>query len=103
MDIVENYKASLLRILNRIEDNACNVSRDELHAIFEWTVGDMPKSPNKFTSRLKHHRIHTLRLRVEGVVCHAIRIEWKNIPADAKARLTGKPQAVSSTPVRKVK
>lgn len=98
MDIVEDYKATLLRFIPRTEPNGkCNISRDELRAIFEWCVGDMPKSPNKFTSRMKHHRIHTERLRVDGVVCHAITVHWKNIPSDAKARLTGKPQAVTGT------
>lgn len=94
MDKAETYKATLLRLVNRAETDECNVSRDELFAIFEWTVGDMPKSPNKFTSRLKHHRIHTKRLRVDGVVAHGILVVWKNIPADAKARLIGKPQSV---------
>lgn len=100
MDIAEDYKGTLNRLLKRIELNECNISRDELRAIFEYTVGDMPKSPNKFTSRLKHHRIHTTRLRVEGVVMHGIKVTWSNIPADAKARLSGKPQAVTSTTLK---
>lgn len=96
MDLVEDYKATLLRLLKRMEEDKCNISRDELRTIFEWTVGDMPKSPNKFTSRMKHHRIHTERVRVDGVVQHGIKIEWTKIPVDAKARLIGKPQIVST-------
>jgi hypothetical protein len=107
MDLVENYKATLVRLIKRSEPCSegmqCNISRDELRDIFEYTVGDMPKSPNKFTSRLKHHRIHTQRLRVEGVVAHAITIVWKNIEADALARLTGKPQPVTTTKVAATK
>lgn len=102
MDLVEDYKAALLRLIARTEPTGkCNISRDELRVIFEWCVGDMPKSPNKFTSRMKHHRIITQRLRCDGVVCHAITINWKDIPVDAKARLTGKPHAVASVATSK--
>jgi hypothetical protein len=96
IDTVEEYKGTLSRLIARTDPNnmKCNVSRDELRAIFEYTVGDMPKSPNKFTSRMKHHRIHTQRVRVDGIVAHGIQVEWTGIAADAKARLSGKPQAV---------
>jgi hypothetical protein len=92
MDMVENYKSTLLRIIKRCTDDdtlACNIARDELHAIYEWTVGEMPKSPNKFTSRLKHHRIHTVRMRVDGLLVYGISTKWKEIPGDAVARLKG--------------
>lgn len=106
LDLVETYKATLLRILTRIENSNYNVSRDELFAIFNWAVGDMPKSPNKFTSRLKHHRIHTSKVRVDGMSVYGMSINWKDIPADAKARLTGKPQPAQTTkvvPIKKTK
>ena len=103
LDLVEDYKNTLLRILKRHEGGEYNIARDELRHIFEWTVGDMPKSPNKFTSRLKHHRIHTVRMRVDGILAHGFKTNWKNIPPDARARLSGKPAAVSTMPVRKTK
>jgi hypothetical protein len=105
MDIVEDYKATLTRLVARADPETmkCNISRDELRAIFEYTVGDMPKSPNKFTSRMKHHRIHTQRLRVDGVVCHGIGVTWQSIAPDAKARLTGKPQPVAMSVKTKTK
>lgn len=92
IDAIENYKATMLRILERGPN--CNISRDELHHIFEYTVGDMPKSPNKFTSRLKHHRIHMKPVRVEGILVRGLSVDWKIIPIDAKARLIGRPQSV---------
>lgn len=95
MDLVEGYKATLMRLIKRSTD-FCNINRDELRDLFEYTVGDMPPSPNKFTSRLKHHRIHTKRLSVDGLNSYGIAVKWKEIPADAMARLTGKVSAVES-------
>jgi len=34
------------------------LTREELLTIFRYRVGDVPESPNKFTSFLRHHRIH---------------------------------------------
>lgn len=96
LDLVEDYKAALARIINRFEDGDNGITRDELRAIYEWTVGDMPKSPNKFTSRLKHHRVHTYRIRIAGISVHGYKVTWQSIPADARARLSGKPQLVKT-------
>lgn len=94
LDLVENYKHTLIRIIDRNEEWGVKISRDELRAIYEYAVGDMPKSPNKFTARLKHHRIHTTRMRVGNDITYGIEVKWREVPADAKARLIGKPQAV---------
>ena len=56
----ENYKQVLSGLLARTDRNTgvCNIARDELRVIFDYVVGGMPTTPNKFTSLLKHHRIH---------------------------------------------
>lgn len=56
----EDYKAVLKALLARTDRNngVCNIARDELKTIFNYVVGGMPTTPNKFTSLLKHHRIH---------------------------------------------
>jgi hypothetical protein len=107
--VVDDYKATLLRIIGRAEEGVYHIARDELRALFEWTVGDMPKTPNKFTSRLKHHRIHMKRVRIGAEVVQGISVEWKDLDtSQAKARLSGKPVAVptkemKSTPTTKGK
>lgn len=53
------------------------LSRDELLVIFEHCVGNMPKTPNKFTSLLKHRGIKTEQLRVNGTKTFGLRVEWK--------------------------
>ena len=58
---------------------ACSISRDELHAIFEYMVGNMPDSPNKFTSLLKHHRLRTMKVWCDDKAVYGIRTVWKDV------------------------
>lgn len=100
MDIVEDYKSTLMRLIGRWDGEKCgHISRDELRVLFEWTVGDMPKTPNKFTSRMKHHRIHVSRLWIDGQSMQGITVNWTNLEvAAAKARLSGRPVVVKAEP-----
>lgn len=94
-EVVDHYKATLIHLLERKNTrNICNISRDELRAIFEYTVGDMPKSPNKFSSRLKHHRIHFSPTRINDKIVQGMTTTWADTSLFAayKAQLIGKPQ-----------
>ena len=54
------------------------LSREELLVVFEHCVGNMPKTPNKFTSLLKHRNITTERMRShDGQLTYGLRVEWK--------------------------
>ncbi len=80
---VENYKDILKAILERTrnsqtQDGKCNLSRDELRVVFDFTIGNIPNSPNKFTSLLKHHRIHTTKVWVDGKSVYGITTQWKD-------------------------
>ena len=73
---VLDYKEVVLDILKRADalTGKVNVARDELRTIYEYTVGKIPESPNKFTSLLKHHRIHIKKVwggdkTVNGISC----------------------------------
>lgn len=57
---VEDYRGAISSMLMRTDalTGKVNIPRDELRKLFEYTVGKIPESPNKFTSLLKHHRIH---------------------------------------------
>jgi hypothetical protein len=57
---VEDYKDTLKTLMQRTDslNGKCAISRDELHVLLDYVVGGMPTSPNKFTSLLKHHRLH---------------------------------------------
>jgi hypothetical protein len=84
---VDDYRNVLLDLLKRTDRNtgACSVARDELRAIFEYTVGNMPESPNKFTARIKHHRIHTTKVWIAskdspagGKAVFGIKVMWRD-------------------------
>ena len=56
-----------------------NIARDELRTIFEYTVGKIPESPNKFTSLLKHHRIHIKKVWNGAKTVNGIVVDFKDI------------------------
>lgn len=78
---VEAYRDTLKALMLRTKpDGSCNIARDELHSIFDYLTDNTPKSPNKFTSLLKHHRIHITKVWVNSKAVQGLQVEW----ADAK-------------------
>lgn len=57
------------------------LTRDELFTIFDYTVGNMPTSPNKLTSTLKHHRLHLKPIWKHNRSVRGLDITWKADPA----------------------
>jgi len=95
-EIVENYKAVLINQAEMMVDKRrASITRDDLRTLFEYTVGDMPESPNKFTSRMKHHRIHFSTVRMNDVTKQGCKTNWE--PSEDYSAilvtLTGVPQA----------
>lgn len=80
---VEEYRKALFEILNRADalTGKVNIARDELRTLFEYTVGKIPESPNKFTSLLKHHRIHVKKVwdGSAGKTVNGISCEFKDV------------------------
>ena len=52
------------------------VSRDELQIILQYNVGNMPVTPNKFTSLLRHNGIETQRIRHQNMRTYGIDVHW---------------------------
>lgn len=76
---VENYIDVLKSMIARTKpDGSCNIGRDELRTLFEYTIGGIPSSPNKFTSLLKHHRIHIDKVWIDKTV-NGIHVDWKDV------------------------
>lgn len=75
---VEDYKDALLSMLDRTDRNTgvCHISRDELHTLFDYTIGNVPDTPNKFTSMLKHHRIHMSKVWIAPKAVQGIKVTW---------------------------
>lgn len=72
-----NYRTLLLELVTK---NETKLTRDDLYTLFEWCVGSMPNSPNKFTSLLKHHRIHLTQIWKHSRNVRGITVEWKLDP-----------------------
>jgi hypothetical protein len=75
---VEDYKLVLFTLLQRTlaAGGKCNVARDELRTLFDYTVGNIPDTPHKFTKYLRHRHITTKRVRIENKSPHGIQVNW---------------------------
>lgn len=80
---VEGYTQVLRALLQRtnMQTQTCNISRDELRTIYEYTVGSTPTTPHKFTSYLKHHRIHMKKVWIGQGTVNGIQVSWKDTAA----------------------
>lgn len=74
---LDNY----LHVLGRWEEDAKNgvkvVTRDQIQVVLQYVVGDIPDSPNKFTSFLKHHRVTTERVWYDNKSQYGIKVKWQ--------------------------
>lgn len=79
---------NLVRTILQRGEVESKLTRDELLTIFQYRVGnDVPSSPNKFTSFLKHHRIYTRRLRFVDRTIYGIPVTWNRSAAWMKQAL----------------
>lgn len=72
-----NYRTLLVELITKRETK---LTRDDLFTLFEWCIGGMPSSPNKFTSLLKHHRIHLTQVWKHARNVRGLSTEWKIDP-----------------------
>ncbi len=76
---VKDYEEVLRNMIARTQPGgSCTISREELRTLFDFTVGGMPTSPNKFTSLLKHHRLHMEVVWVNNKSVRGIKTTWKD-------------------------
>jgi len=95
---IDDYKHTLALLLARTHPatGSCNISRDELRVLFDYANGGMPESPNKFTSLLKHHRLHMTKVWVDKTV-NGITVLWKTYKTFPKLLLELQPKKQVST------
>lgn len=79
---VEDYKDVLKLLMVRAgaarTSGNCVISREELRTLFDFTVGSMPTTPNKFTALLKHHRVHLEPVWIDNKTVRGIYVTWKD-------------------------
>jgi hypothetical protein len=76
-----NYNAYRDLVVDLVQTQRMALSRDDLYVIFEWCIGNMPRSPNKFTSLLKHHGVDMITVRASGRTVRGINVTWTVDPA----------------------
>jgi predicted ATPase len=101
---VEEYRRVLNDLLTRTDRNsgACNISRDELRTVFDYTVGGIPNTPNKFTTYLKHHRIHIGKVWLHGSTVNGLKLMWQDTDKWNTYLKTFAPAKTSAQPKRKL-
>lgn len=57
------------------------LTRDDLFTIMEWCIGNMPRSPHKFTALLKHHRLHMSQVWKHHRNVRGVHTTWVVDPA----------------------
>jgi hypothetical protein len=86
---VETYRRTLFDIIQRTRsDGNCNIRRDELFVIFDYTVGGMNPSPTTFTRFLGHRQITVKPVSIQGKTDRGTTTTWQDVasfPAYLKA------------------
>jgi len=79
--LVEEYRRTLCNIISRTKPSGqCNVQRDELFVIFNYTVGGMNPSPTTFTRFLGHKQIEVKPVSVYNKIVRGIPVTWVDGP-----------------------
>lgn len=69
---------SYLQLLHKIAKGEREIMlREELQIILGYTLGNIPASPYKFASLLKHHKIFLVSLYRDGKSARGLKINWK--------------------------
>lgn len=71
------------------------ITREQLQVVFNYLVGDIPQTPNKFTSYLKHRRLELTRMRIGEERHTAVPVTWNctsELLTDALRQLKVKPK-----------
>jgi len=79
LELVSRYRRTLFNIMTRTRPGgACNVHRDELFIIFDYTVGKMNPSPASFSRFLGHRQIAVKPVLINNKTQKGISLCWKN-------------------------
>ena len=74
---VEEYRKTLFDIICRTRPTGlCNIRRDELYVIFEYTVGGMKSSPATFTRFLGHRQIAVKPIAFGTKSERGVQVNW---------------------------
>lgn len=70
-----------IQLLDRIvKENPPNILREEIFILLQYTIGGMPTTPYKLTTRLKHHKVHIGPITRDGKPARGIAVKWNINP-----------------------
>lgn len=76
-----NQKVEYIKLVRSLVHSLeTRLTRDELHLLFQYTVGNCPETPNKFTAYLRHHRIHLSAVWRFNKTVRGLVVNWKADP-----------------------
>lgn len=73
----QRYNDLLMQI---IQHEPTTITRDEIHTLFEFTIGGMSTKPLKFTKMLAHHSIELKSINRDGKTGRGINVAWRIDP-----------------------
>lgn len=80
LDRLTAYQVVLRTLIERTDDKMkVGVAREELRVILDFIVGNMPLTPNKFTTMMKHHRIHIDKIWLDNQPVSGIKLQWSDV------------------------
>jgi hypothetical protein len=87
--LYDAYTALVFAALST-ENGVHRMTRDELRVLFAYNVGEVPRTPAKFTSLLRHHRISLIPMRIHGhaVTVRGFEITWRADASWLRERMT---------------
>jgi len=99
---INDYKETLANLMLRTQPKGtCAISREELRTIMNYVVGNIPESPNKFTSLMKHHRVHMQAVWNGEKTVRGVPVTWKDHAQFAKWQKQFFPVVGKPTPAAK--
>lgn len=67
-----------------VQGKRSGLLREEIHLLFEYTIGSMPTAPNKFASLIKHHKVVLGTVWRDKKSVRGLAVDWKIDPLITK-------------------
>ena len=102
---VEDYIDCLKAVIEHtdMESGVSKISRDTLRGLLNYVVGNIPDSPHKFTSMLKHHRIHMKTVRIGKETPSGTTVTWTDLEKFESYKRKLNPEVEATKPAKPVK
>lgn len=84
---LDQYKQVLSEWLDNTVEGRGSLTRDQLRAVCDYVIGNMPETAYKFTSMVKHHGLHIKQLSYRGRMVQGVVMRWQDLDKSVVALL----------------